>query len=124
MHRVLVVDDDINLSTVICEGLSNHGFDVMPAHSGNEALNLLNAGNFEILISDLYMNDGGGQQLISWCRENKPELKVLAISGEALDDIVTALDLVEDHGVATMEKPFSVNHLAEVLKGMMGNSFF
>lgn len=124
MHRVLVIDDDINLNSVICEGLSNNGFDVMSAHSGNEALNVITAGSFDLIVSDLYMNDGGGQQLIDWCRQNKPEIKIIAMSGEALDETITALEIVEDTGVVTMEKPFSVNHLAEVIHGILKNNFY
>ena len=77
MTRILLVDDDVSLLEVLQEGLVANGFDVMSAYSGNEAMNILTAGSFDLLITDMYMSDGGGQQLVSWCSENKPELKIL-----------------------------------------------
>lgn len=124
MTRVLLVDDDVNLAEVLHQGLVEFGFDVMVAYSGNEAMNVLNAGDFDILVTDMYMSDGGGQQLIGWCVENKKGLKILGISGERLDHTITALDMVEDLGHPTMTKPFTISELVAVLKGMLNNQFF
>ena len=122
--KVLLVEDDANLNELIQEGLTKHGFDVVTSESGNDALGVLADQDFNIMVTDLYMSDGGGQQLLNWCKENKPKMKLLAISGEMLDSIVTALDVVEQDGIVTMEKPFTVAKLSEVLKGMHTNNFF
>ena len=124
MLRVLVVDDDESIRYTLSEGLKSMGFDISVACSGNEAQLILDAQSFDVVVTDLYMQDGGGQQLIKWCRENKPEQKLLAISGENLDHVITALDLVEEDGIPSMEKPFKIRELAEVLKGMANNQFF
>lgn len=124
MIRVLLVDDDVSLLEVLQEGLTNYDFDVMTAYSGNEAMNVLNAGAFDLVITDMYMTDGGGQQLVAWCNENMPDLKILGISGEGLDHVITALDIVEDQGHPTMIKPFKISELVDVIKGMMNNQFF
>ena len=124
MIRVLLVDDDVTLVGIWQEGLASLGFDVMTAYNGNEAMNILMAGEFDVLVTDMYMNNGGGQQLISWSRENKPSLKILAVSGEKLDRILSALDIVEDDGIPTLEKPFEIRQLADVINGMSNNQFF
>lgn len=124
MIRILLVDDDVGLLEVLQEGLVNCNFDVMTAYSGNEAMNILNAGTFDLLITDMYMTDGGGQQLVVWCKENNPKIKILGISGEGLDHVISALDIVEDQGYPTMVKPFKIAELVDVIKGMMNNQFF
>ncbi|MCM8525705.1 MAG: response regulator [Lentisphaeraceae bacterium] len=124
MTRILLVDDDVSLLEVLQEGLINYNFDVMTAYSGNEAMNILNAGTFDLLITDMYMTDGGGQQLVEWCGQNKPKLKILGISGECLDHTITALDLVGDKGHPTMIKPFKITELVDVIKGILNNQFF
>lgn len=124
MKRILLVDDDVALLEVLHEGLKEHGFDVMTAYSGNEALNILTAGSFDLLITDMYMTDGGGQQLVTWCGENKPDLKILGISGECLDHIITALDIVGDKGHPTMTKPFRLSELVDVINGILNNQFY
>ena len=124
MIRVLLVDDDVGLLEVLHQGLVEYNFDVMTAYSGNEAMNILAAGSFDMLITDMYMTDGGGQQLITWCNENKKNLKILGISGERLDHTITALDMVEELGYPTMTKPFKISELVEVIKGILNNQFF
>lgn len=124
MTRILLVDDDLALLEVIQAGLKEHGFNVMTACSGNEALNILTDNSFDLLITDMYMTDGGGQQLVSWCGENKADLKILGISGECLDHVITALDIVGDKGHPTMPKPFRVSELVDVINGILNNQFY
>ena len=70
------------------------------------------------------MDGGGGQQLIKWLKENRPNLKVLAISGEDKESFISALDLIGDEGIPTMEKPFLVSQLSEVVRGMLSSNLF
>lgn len=123
MSRVLLVDDDINLLDVMRIFLTQNDFAVTAASSGNEAIEILQDNSFDLLITDLYMENGGGQQLINWCKEHRSSLKVLAVSGEKLDHIISALEVVGDGGIPTMAKPFSLAKLLEVVQGMLNNQF-
>ena len=69
MIKALLVDDDENLLIIMREALECHDFDVTSAKSGNDAIQILEAESFDILVTDLYMNNGGGQQLIGWCQK-------------------------------------------------------
>ena len=123
MHRVLFVDDDEDIRLVGEKSLNRLGFITVTAHSGNDARDVLEKDDFDIMITDLHMDDGGGQQLIDWCLENKSDMKLLAVSGEDLDVMISALEIVGDKGVPTMEKPYEMEQLAEVINGIMGNQF-
>lgn len=124
MPKILLVDDERSLNAILTKGLEHGGFQVISAHSGNEALEILGNASFavDLMISDLYMDEGGGQQLIKWAKENRSELKILAISGQDDDSFMSALDLIECEGVPTMEKPFAINQLIEVVNGMLNSN--
>ena len=123
MHRILFVDDDEDICLVGEKSLSRLGYITVTAHSGNDAREVLEKDDFDILITDLHMDNGGGQQLIDWCLENKSDMKLLAVSGEDLDVTISALDMVGDKGVPTMEKPYEMKQLAEIIDGIIGNQF-
>ena len=126
MSKILLVDDEKSLNAVLSKGLTYEGFEVISAFSGNEAIGILSDQQFtiDLVVSDLYMDEGGGQQLIKWLKENRPALKVLAISGEDKESFMSALDLVGHEGIPTMEKPFLVSQLAEVVRGMLSSNLF
>ena len=99
------------------------GFQPVTVNGGDEAKKILKSEDFDLVITDLYMKNGGGQQLIDWCIENKSETKLLAISGEELNDTLSALDIVADKGVPTLEKPFKMPQLEVIINGLMSNQF-
>ena len=84
---------------------------------------ILEKQDFDLVITDLHMPKGGGQQLIEWCLKNKPRTKLLAISGEDLDVTLSALEIVETKGIPTLEKPFEMTQLETIIHGMMSNQF-
>lgn len=123
MTRVLVVDDDKVLREVLHEGLFENGFDVQSRDSAESARLALKEIDFHILISDLYMPDGGGVELINWCVEKFPELKVLAMSGKCLNSKISQLDALRGRGVPTLSKPFTIEGLVELMNNMMNSSY-
>ena len=126
MSKILLVDDEKSLNEVLTKGLEHEGFNVISAFSGSEALTILEDSSFsaDLMITDLYMDDGGGQQLIKWTLENRSDLKILAISGQDQESFMSALDIIEGEGVPTMEKPFSINQLVDVVNGLLNSNLF
>ena len=124
MIKVLIVDDDDSIRTLCFDGLNRLGFETSIAASGNEAKKMIDESEFDIVVTDLYMDDGGGQQLIEWCIDNHNGIKLLAVSGEELNVMMSALDIVGDKGIPTLEKPYEIKQLAEVINGIIGNQFF
>jgi DNA-binding NtrC family response regulator len=81
-HRLLLVDDNHDLRSVFQEGLEDRGFEVVPASSVNEALRLISAEDFDVLLSDLHMPDAGdGFTVVSAMRHTHPHAVTLVISG-------------------------------------------
>ncbi len=124
MSKILIVDDDKVLLETLQETLLIHNFEVKVAKSGNQAIEILREYPANLVVTDMYMDNGGGQQLINWCQQNCPKLKILGMSGVNLNHAITALDFVEDLGYPTLTKPFSIIDFSNIVKGMLHNQFF
>lgn len=81
-HIVLVVDDDASVLDVIASMLEDLGCEVVCAHSGAEALEVLQANEqISILITDINMPGMDGHELAHRAVRIRPSLKVLQLSG-------------------------------------------
>jgi len=84
-RRVLVVDDEDNIRTLVCEVLEEMGHRTLQAANGVTALDLLaEAGSIDLLITDIGLPGGmNGHQFAEQARRQLPDLKVLMITGYA-----------------------------------------
>lgn len=87
--RILVVEDDFLIRMVLSEMLTDEGYDVAEAESGDLALPLLD-GSIALLLTDLQLPGSlDGQALAALARRSYPDLPVIYTSGRS-DVIVTA----------------------------------
>lgn len=105
--RILVVDDDalVRMNTVMM--LEDKGHTVVEAASGKEALEALNAGAFDILITDQAMPRMTGVQLAEDVRKRWPDLPILIATGYA--------ELPSNGDLPRLSKPFSQAALIEAV---------
>jgi len=112
MNRVLIIDDDKELCTVMKKCIEQENLSVMIAHDGLEGLRFINESKNENLLSliilDVMMPKMNGFQVLKKIREanNIPVLMLTAKSGES--DKVSGLRLGADD---YLTKPFSINEL-------------
>jgi PAS domain S-box-containing protein len=78
--EVLVVDDDLGICTTMKELLEAAGCRVATANDGLEALKLLEAHPFDVMLSDVVMPNMDGHELYLACREQHPDLPVLMMT--------------------------------------------
>ena len=106
--KILVVEDDKNISSLIRTILTTNGYEVITASHGAEALSMISSHCPELLVLDLGLPDMDGIELIQSVRRwsNVPIIVVSARSYE--HDKVQALDLGADDYVT---KPFSAEEL-------------
>ncbi len=93
--RVLLAEDQADVNELLVRVLSQSGFDVVPAHSGDEALNLFEqSGDFDILITDIVMpGNYQGPALAEAIRKLDPGMPVVFMSGYASDGAVDGNEL-------------------------------
>jgi DNA-binding response OmpR family regulator len=119
-NRLLLVDDDAELRTVYKLGLENHGFDVVPAATVNEALNFISTQSFDALLTDLHMPDpADGFTVVSAMRHKQPNAITLVNSGyPAVEEAMTTILLQADE---VLVKPLKIAKIAEIINEKLSN---
>ncbi len=117
---ILLVEDEPMVRTVAERALTRHGYKVLTADNGEEALEILNQGDeIALLISDVVMPLMDGPTMVREARKTRPELPILFMSGYAEEQLRKSIDIAN---VAFLPKPFSVQELAvAVRKALAGN---
>lgn len=111
---VLLVEDEPMVRTVAERALTRHGYSVVTANNGEEALEILERGDeFALLISDVVMPEMDGPTMVREARKSRPDLPVLFMSGYAEEQLRKSIDIDK---VAFLPKPFSVQELAEAAR--------
>jgi signal transduction histidine kinase/ActR/RegA family two-component response regulator len=115
-ETILVVEDQKAVRSFTKAALRQHGYHVIDASSGDEAISLAqqHSGRIHLLLTDVVMPGMNGKDL----SERLKELKVLFISGYTTD--VIAQHGILDPGVAFLHKPFSQQELAQKVREVLG----
>jgi response regulator RpfG family c-di-GMP phosphodiesterase len=106
---VLIVDDEPQLRRVLSRLMSSDGFEVDEATNGREALNALQKRPATLVLSDLYMPELDGMELLRQVRANFPDTAVIMIT--AVTDVSTAVHCLSLGAMDYITKPF---HLEEI----------
>lgn len=107
--RVLIVDDEEQIRTVLLKFLSFRGFDPQTVNTGEEALLELKAAPFDLMLADVRMPGMGGIALLERAVREYPGLGVLMLSG--CDDVKLAVKAMQLGALDYIVKPF---HLEDV----------
>lgn len=113
-RRVLLVEDEDMVRKVVSRMLTSRGFEVHAAASGAEAMALFDAtgpADFDLLVTDLMMPDGGGLGVARSLTARLPELKVLLVSGYS----ASGTEGWEPNRFRFLTKPFSSAELGKTI---------
>ncbi len=110
-RTVLVVDDDRAVLRFVSTVLRRHGYDVLEAASGPEAIDTAkeHAGRLDLLLTDVMMPELDGPALWQKLSRQRPDVRVLYMSGAAEPD-------GEFQATRFLAKPFSVADLLEMVQ--------
>ena len=115
---VLLVEDEPMVRGVAERALTRHGYTVVTADNGEDALEILAAGQqIDLLISDVVMPGMDGPTMVREARKSWPHLKILFMSGYAEEQLRKSIDI---ENVNFLPKPFSVTELAEAARRAVG----
>jgi PAS domain S-box-containing protein len=115
--RLLLVEDHLQVRTIVGTVLRSGGYEVLEAADGAEALPLLQRQQIDLLISDVVMPHMSGPELAGHARELNPGLPVILCSGYAADSRNTGGDVAD---YLCLEKPFSAAELLEAVRSSLG----
>jgi len=115
---VLLVEDEPMVRNVAERALTRHGYTVITADNGEEALEIVAKGEpIDLLISDVVMPGMDGPTVVREARKSRPDLKILFMSGYAEEQLRKSIDI---ENVNFLAKPFSVTELAEAARRAAG----
>ena len=108
-HKILVVDDERGARMALEVPLRLSGYDVAAASGGREALALGESKKFDVVLTDIYMPDLNGLEVVREFRRRSPDTKVIAITAQGSLEI--ALQAIEEGAYDFIAKPFNIDEV-------------
>jgi two-component system OmpR family response regulator len=107
--RVLVVDDEVYITDLVCTALRYEGFEVAEARTGREALSAVQVSRPDLMILDIMMPDLDGLEVTRRLRTDGIQVPVIFLTArDTTDDKIAGLTVGGDD---YMSKPFSLDEL-------------
>jgi CheY-like chemotaxis protein len=121
--RILVIDDDALVREMVRAMLEEAGYEVVEAADGREGERAFKAGEFHLVIVDIFMPVQDGLETIFAIDASKKGIPVLAISGGSRVSGMDGLRLALEAGAnAALEKAFTPEQLLAAVQGLVGPS--
>ena len=116
-NRILIVDDEVELMHALCDSLKDQQFQVQGVTSPAEAIDELQDGDYDVLLSDLMMPGMDGIQLLRKALEIDPNLVGIIMTGQGT--ISTAVEAMKIGAFDYILKPFKIQAILPVLSRAM-----
>lgn len=107
--KILLVDDEPLLLRLLETSVASYGFDYESAEDGVEAVEKLEKGGFNVVITDMSMPRMDGMQLLKYIKENHPQTDVIVVTG--FTETFTYTDVIKSGASDFISKPFNVDEL-------------
>jgi two-component system cell cycle sensor histidine kinase/response regulator CckA len=116
---VLLVEDEDAVRSFAARALGQRGYNVLEATTGAEALEVFanHKGEVDLVVSDVIMPEMDGPTLMQKLRRERPDLKMIFISGYAEDAF--RKHLAENEDFMFLQKPFDLKELAAAVKAAL-----
>ena len=104
--KILVAEDDDLTLDLLSTVLRREGHEVVTANDGQQAMDLANAGSFDLVLSDIQMPRASGLEVMQWLREKSPDTPVVLITAYA--EPGAAMDAIAGGAADYLAKPVDV----------------
>lgn len=119
--RILVIEDEASVAAFLRAALERRGYEVVASRSAAEALEMLAAGDFAGVISDLRTpGSANGADVRRWLHSHRPQLasRMIFITGDTASPETVAL--LARERIPCVEKPFRVHELIAAVESTIG----
>jgi CheY-like chemotaxis protein len=119
MGKVLVIDDDARVRSVVRRLVEAEGHEVVEAENGKIGLERFESDPADLVITDIFMPEMDGIEVLVALRKRSPQTRLVAMSGGGLLPARDMLRTAEALGaVSVIEKPFDIEALREHLAAL------
>ena len=113
---ILVIEDDLDILSVIIKNLEHLGYHVITATDGMEGLKRLESDVYDLVVTDIVMPYVSGVGVVTAIKEKSPHIPVIAITGYGKEPEMAAMEKEVD---LVLAKPFKMSvlndHIARLL---------
>lgn len=115
--RVLVVDDEAEVRSVLARFLDLLGYCVEEACSGRQALEMLRRTRYDVMVLDIRMPGMDGVEVMQHAHQMRPDLPIIFLTGHAT--LESAIAAVKSRAADYLLKPISIHDLATAIAGAL-----
>ena len=119
-RKILIIDDDTDLSMIITDMLENKGFSVTCATSSEEAFDLLAESSFDLILLDINLPDSSGFEICRQLREVSHVPVIFASARTSETDRITGFDIGGDD---YLPKPYSMKELLSRINALLRRTY-
>lgn len=109
MERILLVDDEASILSVLSTLLKAEGYEVVATRDGNKAIELARDEHFELMIADIRMSPVDGIKVLRTVRNERPAMCVIMLT--AYGSVETAIEALKLGAFDYITKPFKVDEI-------------
>ncbi|MEJ2245222.1 MAG: sigma-54 dependent transcriptional regulator [Acidobacteriota bacterium] len=113
MPKILVVDDEPNITEILEIAFQDDGMDVFKSGSGKDALKILRKQEIDVVVSDIMMPDLSGVDLLSEAKQFAPNTPFIMITAFASTE--TAIEALQHGAYDYVTKPFGMEELRSIV---------
>ncbi len=123
MASILVIDDDVQVRSMLRKILENEGYQVTDAPNGKIGMELFKEGAVDLVITDIIMPEKEGIEVVGELLDNSPDTKIIVISGGSrnlsADNLLLSAKMLGAH--CAMLKPFEIEELLSSIRQLLGS---
>ena len=119
-YKILIIDDDKDILTIISDMLSGYGYDVTTATTADEAFELLSKGSYHLLLLDINLPDSDGFEICKQLREVSTVPVIFASARTSEDDRVRGYSIGGDD---YLPKPYSMKELLVRVQALIRRTY-
>ena len=121
--RILIIDDDNEVRSLLSRTLSQAGFEVFTVGSGEEGTRLCRQQSMDLVIVDMIMPEKDGLETLMEIRRSSPNCRIIAMSGAPRTNVMDPLSVALKLGaVASLAKPFTPNEFLQYVTDCLPRS--
>ena len=109
--KLLIIDDEVEFASTLCQRLQLRGFDVTDVYSGGEGLAVLSTIEPEIIILDLKMPDMSGLDVLEGIKNHNQSIEVIMLTGHG--STASGIEAMEKGAFDYLMKPVDLKELLE-----------
>ena len=122
MAKILIIDDDEVMRSLLEDMVTAAGHETTTAETSEEGMKLAGQIEPDVIITDIFMPEEGGFEVIRRVKKTLPRTKIIAISGFDIRQEVDVLALAKQYGAdETFQKPVHAQILSETISHLLSD---